>query len=63
VSNVAQARANGKVEGKRGVGYRLLKDTVAAEAEDAGEIGLEFVGEVKPEGGETKVSSLRRLEF
>ena len=28
---------------------------VAAEVEEAGEIGLEFVGEVKPERGETKI--------
>ena len=60
---VAQARTCGKVEGKRGVGYKLLEEDTE-EGEDAGVTGLEVVGDVKLEEGETRVSSsLRRLEF
>ena len=50
------------------MGYKLLEeDTEEGDAEgdsDAGVTGLEVVGDVKLEQGETRVSSsLRRLEF
>lgn len=50
------------------MGYKLLEeDTEEGDAEgdsDAGVTGLEVVGDVKLEEGETRVSSsLRRLEF
>ena len=68
MSKVAQARVCGKVDGKRGVGYKLLEEidvVVEVEAEDAGELRLEGFASSGGEGrgGAAKVSWLvGRLE-